>query len=120
MHHVMRTMIAISLLLCSSASAKQKKQLAHPLEMVFSTAIRFIRVDNNFTIEEKDKDGGYILFTYGSKNGSRNRATLELLARGDQKSPKTIAIVGIQHVPSYLEVDFLEKLEKKLRKESQY
>jgi hypothetical protein len=109
--------------LCTGAFAAQpahgrkSKLVSYALEVVYPTCIRYIRIDRNWPIAEKDQEGGYIIFTYIDKSGKRSRAAVELIRRGKEKAAKTRIVVTIGAAPAYVENEFLDKLANKLKQE---
>lgn len=122
----MRSILCVSVLASlhlavpSSAEAKSVKTVGYRYAEVWSTAIRLLRVDNNFTIKDKDKDSGYILFVYpGDGRYKKCPGALELVQIPEaQDQPVRVRVqLEIEHQPSYVAVHLLEKLETKLRVE---
>ena len=99
------------------AAAKSQKKLAYTYEQVWSTAVRFLRVDEGFEIVEKDMDAGYVIFTV-SEDGKRFRGALEIVRTGEKDGPPgLLLLVGIADRPAYMEQGILDRLEQKLRAE---
>ena len=98
----------------SVAQAESRKVLAYPLASVYASAIRLLRVDLDFEILEKDKEGGYIIFNYRDTMGKKYRGSLELINKNNEKENITQAVCNVPDVPSYMEKDLLEKLNSKL------
>ena len=106
--------VICSLAFSEAALAESRKAYSYPLSSVYAAAIRLLRVDLDFEILEKDKEGGYIIFSYRDTTGKKYRGSLELLNKNGEKENLTQAICAIPDVPSYMEKDFLEKLQSKL------
>jgi hypothetical protein len=110
---------AITLVALSSgpALARSTAVLPYPLGDVWSTAVRFVRVDRGYTVREKDEESGYILFDMveGSKT---YKASLELIrAADDQGRDATRAAFSIPDLPRHFETMLLDKLSAKVREE---
>src|SRR5690606_21975579 len=60
------------------AAAKSQKKLRYTYEQVWPAALRFLRVDEGFTIVEKDAEAGYVLFEV-AEDGKRFRGSLEIV-----------------------------------------
>ncbi len=101
-------------MLPSAALAESRKAYAYSLPSVYAAAIRLLRVDLDFEIIEKDKEGGYIIFNYRDTTGKKYRGSIELLNKNGEKENLTQAICTVSEVPSYMEKDLLEKLNSKL------
>jgi hypothetical protein len=99
------------------AEARSTAVLSYPLTDVWSTAVRFVRVDRGYTVKEKDQESGYILFDMveGSKT---YKASLELIhATDDQGRDSTRAAFSIPDLPRHFETLLLDKLAAKVREE---
>ncbi len=112
--------IIIALTAMSSPGwAKVDKTLSYPYEVIWSTAIRFLRADKDYKVTDKDRDNGFILFIYpGTGSVKKCSASLELVPFFDEKRQKKISVKAqIAHQPSYIEAHLLNQLEQKLREE---
>jgi hypothetical protein len=103
----------------TESSAASEKTLDYRYTPIWSAAVRLIRADRGYTIKDKDKDTGYILFVYpGSGSVKECSASLELVPIVDDRGYERIRVkLLIQHQPSYVEVHLLDALEQKLRDE---
>jgi hypothetical protein len=99
------------------ALARSTAVLSYPLTDVWSTAVRFVRVDRGYTVREKDEESGYILFDMAE--GSKTyKASLELIrATDDQGRDATRAAFSIPDLPRHFETMLLDKLAAKVREE---
>ncbi|MBW2735669.1 MAG: hypothetical protein JRH20_25065 [Deltaproteobacteria bacterium] len=111
--------LSLSSLLPLTATAKAEKMLPYSYQAVWSTMIRLIRVDRGYPISDKDKDNGYVLFVFpGSGSVKKCPAALELFQTKDPTGRDMIRVkLRIAHQPSYIELHFLDALERKLRQE---
>lgn len=99
------------------AAAKSQKKLRYTYEQVWPAALRFLRVDEGFTIVEKDAEAGYVLFEV-AEDGKRFRGSLEIVRIHEhQDQPALRLLVGIEDRPSYMEQGILDRFERKLRAE---
>ena len=57
-----RLLFALVLCAATPVYARSQKTLAYPHAESYSTAVRFIRVDEGLKVIEKDGDAGYVLF----------------------------------------------------------
>ena len=111
------TALTLLLTLGGAAQARSTAVLSYPLSDVWSTAVRFVRVDRGYTVKEKDEESGYILFDMveGSKT---YKASLELIrATDDQGRDSTRAAFSIPDLPRHFETMLLDKLSAKVREE---
>ena len=101
------------------AEAKMGKTFTYRYKVIWSTAIRLIRADKSYKVGDKDKENGYILFTYPGQGAVKEcSATMELFPTVDRDGYKRVEVkLRIAHQPSYIELHLLDALEKKLNDE---
>lgn len=94
--------------------ARSNVESPYPVEQIWSTAVRFLRVDQRFPVLEKDRDAGYILFDFVEEPTKVHKASLELVpvVQADGRSG-TKVVLSIPDKPRHVEVLLLEKLMKK-------
>jgi hypothetical protein len=87
----------------------------YPLPSVWPAAVRYLRVNRDFPIREKDESAGYILFDY--TDGPKScKASLELIRVTDGEGrDATRLAVSIPELPHRYEQMLLDKLATKLR-----
>jgi hypothetical protein len=110
---------AVSLVLTASGPAlgRSAAVLPYPLPDVWSTAVRFIRVDRGYVVREKDQGSGYILFELND-GGKAYKGSLELIRTTDEEGRDgTRASVSLPDLPRHWEGMLLDKLGLKLREE---
>jgi hypothetical protein len=108
---------ALTLLLAGGvANARSEKTLAYQREQAWPTAVRFLRVDAKLKVIEKDADAGYVLFEYREDNKTF-RGSLEVIDVVKDGRKLVRFVVQIEDRPSWVEVEMLTKLERKLRVE---
>jgi hypothetical protein len=97
------------------AWAKSQVELAWPLAQVYGASLRFVRIDRGCKIVDKDPEASYVVFECpdDSKKGATKGGALELL----QLEGRVRAQVTLADEPRYVELRFLELLERKLRDE---
>jgi hypothetical protein len=99
------------------AAARSAAVLSYPLAEIWSTAVRFIRVDRGYTVKEKDETSGYVLFEL-VENGKPYKGALELVhTTDDDGRDATRASFAIPDLPRHYEVMLLDKLSAKVREE---
>jgi hypothetical protein len=105
------------LLVCSSAAwARSEKTLAYQRADAWPAAVRFIRVDAKLKIVEKDADAGYVLFQL-VEDGKTFRGSLEVIDVVKDGRHVVRFVMAIEDRPAWLEVEMLNRLERKLRTE---
>ncbi len=112
---MVRTVVAL-LLLCGLAEARSEKTLAYPRDAAWATAVRFVRVDQGMKILEKDADAGYVLFELRD-DGKAFRGSLEVIDVVVDGRHAVKFVVQIADRPSWVEIEMLNRLERKLRAE---
>ena len=100
-----------------AAHARSSIVVPYPVADVWPTAIRFLRVDRDYAIKEKDETAGYVIFDV-VENKKTYRATLELVAATDREGRAGTQLVAtLGELPRHFEVALLDKLSAKLRDE---
>lgn len=100
----------------STAQARTSVDLPYPVEQIWSSAVRFLRVDRRFPVLEKDKDAGYILFDYIEEATKVHKASLELVAFTETSGRSaTRVVLSIPDKPRHVESLLLEKLGAKAK-----
>ncbi|MCP4196476.1 MAG: hypothetical protein GY762_04930 [Proteobacteria bacterium] len=113
--HVL-VVFGICLAIAGSAEARSKRNTTYRYDQLWSTTVRFLRVDNRYPITEKAKKDGYILFEYKEEEHTFQGA-LELIPTVSSGKHYIRVSVQIASMPGYVETVFLNRLMKKLRKE---
>src|SRR5579872_7372019 len=106
-------LVAAGLLwLAGTAAARSSATWYYPLVDVYSTAVRFIRIDRGCAITDRDPQAAYLMFE--CKDGSKvRRGALELFRSGEAVR----AQLTLADEPSYMEAHFLDQLGQKLKDE---
>lgn len=107
--------LAVLLLLAGRAEARRESSLRYPYSLVWTTAVRMVRVDYASPITEKDKDEGYFLFQF-THSGKEYPGTFEVI-RGEDGESDARVVVQIPTMPSYFEQMLIDRLERKLKQE---
>jgi hypothetical protein len=112
--------VAVAVLLVPGAAlARSVARLSYPRAEVWSTAVRWLRVNGNLPIREKDEGAGYVLFDF-LEGGKTYRASLELVVPGGAAGADgeaTDVAVSIADLPRRFEAQVLDRLAQKLREE---
>lgn len=98
----------------SVAAARTAREERYPVERVWNAAVRMLRVDLGFEIVERDRDAGFLLFTWRD-NGRNSTASLELMPAQVEGISGSRVVVSINSQPSYTEQYLLTRLARKLR-----
>jgi hypothetical protein len=110
-------LVLASLIVAPRAFSKSAAVLSYPVADVWSTAVRFIRVDRGYAIREKDDASGYILFDL-VEGAKVHKGSLELVSTidGDGRD-STRAVFSIPDLPRHYEMNLLDKMTVKVRED---
>lgn len=98
----------------SPAAARSQTTVGYRVEAVFAATVRFVRVELDAKLLDKDGDAGYVVFEYVD-DGKPYRAAFELVATERNGRTEVTIVLDIADRPDYLEAVLLERLRKKLR-----
>jgi hypothetical protein len=108
--------IVLGQLSAMAAEARTDRMLTYRQGQVWTSLVRFLRVDQGYRIIERDREAGYLLFEY--KDGGRDcSGSLEMIPVVESGRQYIRARLQIPTMPSYVEVVLFDKLERKLRNE---
>ena len=91
--------------------------VSYPFADVWPSAVRFLRIDRNCVIREKDEAAGYILFDY--PDGQKlHKGSLELIRTSDSDDREiTRVVASLPDLPRYNEQILIDKLATRLRED---
>ena len=112
----MRRILLALVLLASNAYARSERTLAYPRPDAWATALRWVRVDEKLKLVEKDADAGYVLFEL-HEEGKTFRGSLEVIEVVKDGRHVVRFVINVEDRPTYIEVEMLNRLERKLRAE---
>ena len=99
-----------------AADARTEKTLAYQRDVAWPAAVRFIRVDAHLKVIEKDAEAGYVLFEL-VEDKKTFRGSLEVIEVVKDGRHLVRFVMQIEDRPAWLELEYLNKLEQKLRAE---
>lgn len=108
----MRFGIAFLVALPLAAHAKSASEVPYGVQEAYSTSVRFVRIDRGCKVTDKDADAAFLSFECQDDDKVK-RGTLEIWKV--QNGAKLQVTLGDD--PRYVELRFLELLERKLRDE---
>jgi hypothetical protein len=112
-----RILLVLALVLgASPAFARSEKTLAYPRTEAWSTAVRWVRVDEGLKVVEKDAEAGYVLFEI-HEDKKTFRGSLEVIETVVDHRHVIRFVIAIEDRPSWVEIEMLNRLERKLRTE---
>ncbi len=100
----------------TTAEARKQKDHTYRFEQVWSAAVRMVRVDLRYAIDDQDPEVGYVLFQYQDR-GRTFPGSIELVRTRVEGVDYVRTVVQIPSMPSYVEQMLLDRLERKLRAE---
>lgn len=104
----------LSSLLPSVAAARKVERVPYAMTDVWNAAVRFVVVDEAYTVVERDAEAGFIVFKFVPPGSKREeRGSLELVRQGDE----TDVIGAMPAMPAHHEAAMLERFVAKLRRE---
>lgn len=99
------------------ADAKATYESPYGFDRTWNAALRFVRVDQGWKVNEKEEASGYILFDYKSPEGSKvSPGSIELVKAHDPGAPVSV-LVQLPQMPHYHEQVLLDSLATKMRRE---
>ncbi len=110
-------LVALGVLLVTShAWARSVEVVPYAYEHVWPAALRYLRLEENAKVVEKDGDAGYILFELPGE--PRTEGALELVRVKDPEGrDATRLVLSLTRRPSYEERLILKRLARRLRDE---
>jgi hypothetical protein len=110
---------AVALLAVTAPRAQARSSVVVPYAHteVWPATIRFLRVDHNYRVREKDEPSGYVLFEL-PENKRTYRAAIEMVKATDDEGRRATQITcTINDLPRRYEITLLDQLSAKVRDE---
>ncbi|MCH9682606.1 MAG: hypothetical protein K0V04_14310 [Deltaproteobacteria bacterium] len=105
----------------ASTRLTHDRVLPYPTEQVWPAALRYLRVDRGYTLVDRDRDGGFIVFDFpvgSSANGTRGSGSVEIVSTVDMAGrPAASVKVSTDAGPVHLPHAIAEGLAAKLKEE---
>ena len=96
------------------AEARAANTYRYPFEQLWGATVRLLRVDYGFTIRDRDRDIGYVLFDY-QEQGRTVPGSVEFIRGEEGVGAETRVTIQIPAMPSYISQMVLQRLNRKLR-----
>jgi hypothetical protein len=96
------------------AAAKSQVAVTYPADRVFAATVRFVRVDLDAKLLDKDADAGFVLFEW-IDDGKPFRSAFEIATTERDGKQVVVIVLDIADRPDYLEQVLLDRLRAKLR-----
>jgi hypothetical protein len=101
----------------TGAEAKSTYESPYGYDRTWNAALRLVRVDNGWKINEKDESNGYLLFDYAAPQSSKPTPGSLELVRGRDGQASVSVLVQLPQMPHYHEQVILDALAAKMRRE---
>jgi hypothetical protein len=101
-----------------SGTMTHRRVIPYPLEFVWPTTIRYLRVDRGYSIVDRDEESGYLLFEFPHGRDGKGTGSVEAFATEDDAGRPSVNLhVSTTDGPSYLPNTIADGIAKKLREE---
>lgn len=100
----------------SVAQARSSVDIPYPSEQAWNSVVRLIRVDFGFVITERDRESGFLMFTYRDTTRS-SPGSVELVSTEVNGVPGVRVVVQVNAMPTYAERHLLTRLDRKLHED---
>lgn len=96
----------------------QTRVLPYPVDQVWGAAIRYLRVDRDYAIVDRDEETGYIVFEIPLSGEAKGRGALEAFSTKDASGRVSTQLqISTEAGPTHLPHTLLEGIAKKIRSE---
>lgn len=97
---------------------ENRRMLSYPIDHVWPTAIRYLRIDRGFEITDRDRDAGYLLFEFPLEEKRIGSGSLEMFEAVDASGRASVSIsVNTGAGPVHLPNAILDGIAAKVRAE---
>lgn len=102
----------------TQAMLENRRVMSYPIDQVWPTAIRYLRVDRGFEIGDHDREAGYVLFSFTLPDQRKGDGSLEMFETTDASGRPSVSVtvntaVGPVHMPNAI----LDGIASKVRAE---
>jgi hypothetical protein len=100
------------------ALIENRRVLSYPMDQVWPTAIRYLRIDRGFKIVDRDPDAGYMLFEFTLEDHRLGSGSVEMFATQDAAGRPSVSVtVNTGAGPVHLPNSILDGIAAKVRAE---
>jgi hypothetical protein len=97
---------------------ENRRTLSYPLDQVWPTAIRYLKIDRGFEIVDRDRDAGYLLFEFPLEEKRIGSGSVEMFEAVDASGRPSVSIsVNTGAGPVHLPNSILDGIAAKVRAE---
>jgi len=87
------------------ALIENRRILSYPIDQVWSTTIRYLRIDRGFQVTDRDEEAGYMLFEFPLDGDRSGRGSIEMFPLKDASGRPSVSIAvntgaGPLHLPN--------------------
>ena len=107
-------MVLATLLPASLADARAHNTYRYPFDQLWGTTVRLLRVDYGFTIRDRDREVGFVIFDYVDA-GRTVPGSVEFIRVEESGAQEIRVAFQIPAMPSYVSRMLLDRLSRKLR-----
>jgi hypothetical protein len=101
-----------------SARLSHRRVVPYPFDVVWPTAIRYLRVDRGYSIVDRDPEAGYLLFEFPVGRDSKGSGSLEAFRTTDDAGRPSVNLqVGTDAGPSHLPTTIVDGISQKVKAE---
>jgi len=102
----------------TSALIENRRVMSYPLDQVWPTAIRYLKVDRKFEVGDHDREAGYMLFSFPLSGDRTGSGSVEMFATEDDAGRPSVSVaVNTGAGPVHLPHAILDGIAAKLRAE---
>jgi hypothetical protein len=97
---------------------ENRRMLSYPIDHVWPTAIRYLRIDRGFEIVDRDRDAGYLLFEFPLEEKRIGSGSVEMYETVDAAGRASVSMsVNTGAGPVHLPNSILDGIAAKVRAE---
>ncbi len=97
---------------------ENRRVLSYPIDQVWPTAVRYLRIDRGFEITDRDRDAGYLLFEFPLEEKRTGSGSVEMFEAVDASGRPSVSIsVNTGAGPVHLPNSILDGIAAKVRAE---
>jgi hypothetical protein len=102
----------------ASMLIENRRMLSYPIEQVWPTAIRYLRIDRGFEIVDRDQEAGYLMFEFPLEEKRIGSGSLEMFEAIDASGRASVSMsVNTGAGPVHLPNSILDGIAAKVRAE---
>lgn len=101
-----------------AATLSHRRVVPYPFDVVWPTAIRYLRVDRGYSIVDRDEEAGYLLFEFPVGREGKGTGSLEAFKTTDDAGRPSVNLqVSTDAGPSHLPTTIVDGIGSKVKAE---